>query len=62
MLVFILFIHMICFFAHWTAAATNEFSRNTQSWQCSQLCTTSNENKLETVNNLISFKANLHYS
>ena len=26
MLVSILFIHMIFFFAHWTAAATNEFS------------------------------------
>ena len=39
-----------------------EFSRNTQSWQCLQLFTTSNANKLETVNSLISFKANLHYS
>ena len=39
-----------------------EFSRNTQSWQWWQLCTISNANKLETVNNLISFKANLHHS
>ena len=39
-----------------------KFSHNTQSWQCSQLCTTSNANKLETVNSLISFKVNLHYS
>ena len=39
-----------------------EFSRNTQSWQCWQLCTTSNANKLEAVNSLINFKTNLHYS
>ena len=29
-----------------------EFSRNTKSWQCWHFCTTSNGNKLETVENL----------
>ena len=37
-----------------------EFSYNTQSWQCWHLCTTSNGNKLETIEGQISFNANLH--
>ena len=41
---------------------TFEFSRNTQSWQRWHFCITSNVNKLETVKNLIRFKANLHFS
>ena len=49
-------------YKHEIQSSSFEFSRNTQSWQCCQLSISSNANKLETVNSLISFKANLHYS
>ena len=39
---------------------SNEFSHNTQGWQCLHFCATSNKNKLEVVTSAINFYATLH--
>ena len=54
--------HIFNILGEFPAFSLRGFSRNTQSWQCWQLRTTSNANKSETVTSLSSFKANLHYS